>query len=112
MSAIITIGSSVSGSVSHHAGHMIGKNPCSGHSVSGSQQSGNQKFKVSGRAVATVGDNGNTSCPCCGQGFMNTEGSSKFFVSGKAVVRSGDSVNIHGAGSGTLGSGISKFIVR
>lgn len=110
----------MSGSVGHHANHIIGwtggENPspiyCSGHSVSGQQSSGVSKFKVGGQPVATIGKSGSSNCACDGQGYTNTGGQSKFKVGGQPVSRVGDGVNLHGHGTGKMTSGFNKFNVR
>ena len=81
---------------------------CAGHDVTGEQAAGQSKFMIQGKAAATVGDTGTSTCPCCGKGYTNTKGSSKVFINGRAAVRLGDEVDIHGEGTGTMTSGNAK----
>lgn len=116
MQAAVTIADRMIGSVRHHSGHIIGwtggENPspiyCSGHSVSGSQVTGQSKVMIQGKPAATVGDSGNSNCACDGAGYTNIQGSPKVFINGRAAVRLGDKVNIHGQGTGTMVSGHAK----
>lgn len=143
MPAVIRVGDSMAGSVSHHNSHITHYRTetyfvtetryddegepytvevektrsvpvyCQGHSVSGNQVSGSSKFKINGISVAIIGS-GSSNCPCdtgTSRGYTNNLGSIKFKISGIGVVRSGDSVDIHGAGSGTMQASISKFKV-
>ena len=118
----------ITGSVVHHAGHIIGyrtvcsgsgddevcwQEPiyCSGHSVTGRQVTGASKVFVDGPRAARVQDSGTTTCPCDGQGYTNVSGSSKVFIENKAAVRIGDTVNIHGQGQGVLVTGSGKVFM-
>lgn len=106
------------GAVGHHAGHVDHYESdsegnsypvyCSGHRVTGQQETGQAKVRIQGRAVAVVGDRGGSDCVCDGQGFVNTQGSSKVRINGKGVVRAGDAVDIHGQGAGTMTAGSPK----
>lgn len=115
--SVVTVGDSMQGTVGHHAGHVLyyeqtdsGPVPvyCSGHAVSGQQTTGQQKVRVNGKAVAVVGEQGTTNCPCDGQGYRNTTGSSKVRVNGKPLVRLQDQVDIHGQGIGQMTTGSPK----
>lgn len=113
------IGDKIQGSVSHHAGHIIGwtggENPqpiyCSGHAVTGTQVTGAGKTFIDGSGAARLNDNGTTTCPCDGQGYQNSTGSSKVFIEGRPAVRMGDQVNIHNQGSGKIITGSSKVFI-
>ena len=115
----VRIRDSISGSVSHHAGHVIGmtsgKNPqpiyCSGHSVTGRQQDGANKTYIEGQLAARLNDTGTTNCPCDGRDYNIASASRKVFIEGKAAARKNDKVNIHGAGSGTFTSSSSKVFI-
>lgn len=120
MAGAARVGDSMSGSVGHHAGHILywvytqsGSYPvyCSGHSVQGGQQEGSDKVICEGRPAARQGDYGYSNCQCDGQGYNISQGSSKVFIQGKPAARIGDSVNIHSHGSGSLTSGSSKIII-
>jgi uncharacterized Zn-binding protein involved in type VI secretion len=108
------------GSVSHHAGHIIGwtggEDPqpiyCSGHSgVSGTQTTGAGKVYIQGLRAARKGDGGTTSCPCDGGGYTITSGSGKVFIQGQSAARIGDSTNLHGHGAGSMITGAGKVFI-
>lgn len=119
MPAACTINNNMSGSVAHHAGHIIGwtggEEPspiyCSGHGVSGVQRTGNSKVMINGIPVARLGDSGSTDCACDGQPYTNSSASNKVIVGGIGAVRVGDQCNIHGAGTGTMITGHSKVMM-
>ena len=77
---------------------------------------GSHNLFINGKPAARHYDQGTTSCPCCGAGYINanafnTERSKSFFVNGKGIVRIGDTVNIHDQGYGKMVTGSCNFFV-
>lgn len=112
-----TITDNMSGSVGHHAGHVIGYTSegapiyCSGHGVGGTQATGSNKVVIQGQRAARLYDTGTTNCPCDGADYTNVSASNKVIIEGLGAVRLGDSVDIHGAGSGNMITGKAKVIM-
>jgi hypothetical protein len=120
MSYACVIGTGMSGSVPHHAGHIIGwtggeyPSPiyCSGHSVTGNDDTaGQDKMTIEGKLAVVVGGSGPSTDPCDGSRFENTEGCSFMTVQGKPLVLTGHHVSLY-PGDGTMISANQvKFVV-
>lgn len=114
-------GARMSGSVPHHAGHIIGytggENPkpiyCSGHDVNGSVNSpGQSKLFIQGKQAFVQGGSGSSNDPCDGSDFKPSSFSTSMFVQGKPVVRVGDDVSLNPGSGKMVAANQSKFYVR
>jgi hypothetical protein len=120
MSYACVIGAGMSGSVPHHAEHIIGwtggKYPspiyCNGHSVTGNNDTaGQNKMTIEGKLAIVVGGSGPSTDQCDGSRFSNTEGCPFMFIQGKPLVLTGNKVDLYPGTGKMVSANQSKFIV-
>ena len=107
---------SMTGSVPHHASHIIGYDGwgspiyCNGHSVSGNIDSANQsKMYIEGKLVAILGSSGASTDECDGSRFYTTTGVPFMFVQGRPIVAVGDKVALYPGDGHMVSANQSKF---
>ena len=121
MSLACVNNASMSGSVPHHAGHIIGytsgEDPqpidCSGHSVTGNVNNpGQNKLFIQGKKALVSTGSGSSTDPCDGSDFKPSSYSSSMFIQGKPIVRVGDEVSLNPGSGKMVTANQSKFYVR